>query len=381
MSKRIIRAAAVVLLVVSVPAWCQAESCEDAMKSSLDAQGRPHVQVYLIRARNCFGTEADSDPLVAKVTTALNNDKAAGSRVRTALGLLTEATTKADSPLAPSPQRQAAQAQLKRTTAAVAAEPSSPGKPNVSATDWEWNVASGVPALPGLRLDDDLQQQCAPPAPTTSCEAALRSTHAWLRLIALTHATLIEYSSEYTQAVKEFSDRRVKMWHAYRDEALPQFPWEYALNSYFMKRNDKRPVVDGNPQGYETIPTSQYIFLHPGASLEWRDAKQDTTDSNVKPALYLEVLGVNRWSFDDSTGEMLGGKGISLILSYANREGRTSTGYGLMFHSRLTKQFSLGITRAGNETVYLVNVDLAEYFKTNLSYWKDIGDKMAAEKQ
>ena len=86
------------------------------------------------------------------------------------------------------------------------------------------------------------------------------------------------------------------MWHAYRDDALPQFSWEYAINSARMKRTGK------NPQGFEPIPTSQIIFLHPGASLEWRDARKGSTDSRTKPAVYLEVLGINKWRWNEDTG-------------------------------------------------------------------------------
>ena len=78
---------------------------------------------------------------------------------------------------------------------------------------------------------------------------------------------------------------------------------------------------------------------------------------------------------------MVGGKGISIIMSYATRDGVEKVGYGLMFHSRLTKQFTLGITRAGNETVYLVNVDLADYFKEKLGYWKEVQKKIDTLKE
>jgi hypothetical protein len=204
----------------------------------------------------------------------------------------------------------------------------------------------------------------------------LKSANAWLRVFGLTTRALGAYSQEYFDSVVKNAEIRLKKWHSYRDDGLPQYPWEYAVNSYFMARNDKRPRVNGNPVGPEEVPTSQYIFLHPGASLEWRDASAETIDSGAKPALYVELFGINRWSFDEDTGAMLGSKGISIIVSYTNREGSESTGYGLLFHSRLTRQFTFGITRAGDETVYLVNVDFAEYFKEKLGYWKKVGAKI-----
>ena len=127
-----------------------------------------------------------------------------------------------------------------------------------------------------------------------------------------------------------------------------------------MKRTGK------NPQGFEPIPTSQIIFLHPGASLEWRDARKGSTDSRTKPAVYLEVLGINKWRWNEDTGAMIGGKGLSLIVSYTQRDAAKDFGVGLMFHSRRTRQFTLGITR----------VDLAEYVKDKLSYWKSVGQRI-----
>jgi hypothetical protein len=380
MKKQKLLRMAFVLVSVSASAVCQGKSCEDEIKGLLDAQGRPRsIEVYVSKAQACFGTEDDSDPVVVKFSAALKGDQAANLRVRRALGIVVDMAAAAGSPLLPVAAKDEAHLQLKKTVDAVAAAVS-PGNSAVSVTAWDLSVGGNLPAVPKLKLDDDLREKCAVGASTTLCSDARKSANAWLRVAALTKLALGEYSQKYLDAVKQLSDRRLKMWHAYRDDALPQFPWEYALNSHFMRRNDTRPIVDGNPQGYETIPTSQYIFLHPGASLEWRDAKQSTSDNHVKPALYVELFGVNHWSYDDSTGEMLGGKGISLMVSYANRKGRTSTGYGLMFHSRMTKQFTLGITRAGGETVYLVNVDLAEYFKKNLSYWKDIQNKIDAGK-
>jgi hypothetical protein len=232
-------------------------------------------------------------------------------------------------------------------------------------------------SVPDLKLDERLQLACAPEKPLAACRQTMMSTNEWLRFSNLMRRALVLYQKDYTDAVKAYADKRVRMWHAYRDDGLPQFPWEYALNSWVMRRTDQRPRVQGNPSGYEAIPTSQLILLHPGAGLEWREDQGAIDDENLKPALYLELFGINRWSYEED-GSMRGGSGISLMLSYTNRDGRESTGYGLMFHSRRTKQFSLGIARAGSDTVFMLNVDLAEYFKTYLPYWNDVQGKIDA---
>jgi hypothetical protein len=294
--------------------------------------------------------------------------------VQKALSLVAGNWFGANSSLQPEPTRNKARTRVQETLNGVKSTVP-PGNWPVAPVDWEWSAAAQLRVVEGLTLDEDLQRECASTAPPDRCATALKSANQWLTLSNLMQRGLALYSKEYTDAVKAYADRRVKMWHAYRDEALPQYPWEYLLNSAVMKSTDRRPRVNGNPVGYEQIPTSQIIFLHPGVSLEWRDAKGETQDDNVKPALYVELFGINRWDYDEA-GNMRGGKGISLMVSYANRNGKQSTGYGVMFHSRLTKQFTLGITRADGEMVYLVNVDLAEYFKTYLPHWKDVQSKI-----
>jgi hypothetical protein len=354
-------------------------TCETQTAAQL-TNGRPvNAGVYLTAAQNCFGRADDDEPLAAKVRATLtSSDAPVETRVKRALQLL-EAAVESLSPLEPVSARTEARTQLASAIAKVESS-LAPGNPPLAPVEWDWSVATDLRAVPSLRLDGDLMAACAAGRNADDCKAGLSSANSWLRVAGLTRLTLDEYSKNYLVDQRELSARRLKMWHAYRDEGLPQFLWEYWINSAQMKHADKRQTgPDGkNPLGYEPIPTSQFIFLHPGASLEWRDAKQDTTDSNVKPALYVELFGVNRWSWDEKTGDMKGGKGISLVMSYANRDGAKSTGYGLMFHSRLTKQFTLGITRAGDDTALLINVDLAEYFKQKMGYWKKIQEKIDA---
>jgi hypothetical protein len=72
---------------------------------------------------------------------------------------------------------------------------------------------------------------------------------------------------------------------------------------------------------------------------------------------------------------MIGGSGVSLITTYADRDNDTQVGYGLLFHSRFTKSYKLGITRSGDTTNLIFNIDLADFFKDKLSYWKDVEEE------
>ena len=53
----------------------------------------------------------------------------------------------------------------------------------------------------------------------------------------------------------------------------------------------------------------------------------------MKPVLYLELIGVNRWNEKDRWIDVPALRylsGASLIVSYADREGMKDTGYGFM---------------------------------------------------
>lgn len=368
---------ALLACVAFAPHVSNAGRCEDQSKATLADTPAITASAYLTAVQPCFGKTGDDAPVVVKFNAALSGADTVDLRVKRALNVISAAIDSPQLPLTPAPALATVREKLQGAVESVSAS-APPGTDAVGPQAWDWSVAAGLPPVPELQLDDDLAKACTAGPNDPACAAARETAHAWLRVAGMTGLALGEYSKEYLTGMAALSARRLKMWHAYRDEAMPQYPWEYWLNSKAMDKADKRPLGPDkkNPLGYETIPTSQFIFLHPGASLEWRDARQETTDSKAIPALYVELFGINRWAFDSATGEMIGGKGISVIVSYANRDGAKSTGYGLMFHSRLTKQFTLGITRAGNETAYLVNVDLAEYFKQNLGYWKDIQKKI-----
>lgn len=111
--------------------------------------------------------------------------------------------------------------------------------------------------------------------------------------------------------------------------------------------------------------------------LEYRDRPDSSTaddESKTAPIVYLEIFGRNRWSWNEKTGEMIGGSGVSLVATYADRDDDTEVGYGLLFHSRRSKAYTPGVTRSGDATNIIFNADLAEFFKERMGYWKSVGE-------
>jgi hypothetical protein len=249
----------------------------------------------------------------------------------------------------------------------------------------KWHVSAGqTSALPAVNVGRILDDGCGqtPPGatPTPACQKAINESKAWLRVFQLTERTLTQYSAPALNAILQRSTARLAMWHAYRDDGLPQFQWEWLLNSWRLNkadkgRNGRERDKDGQPIGPMKVPTDQIIFLHPGVGLEYRDKPNKASgsdDSKTSPIVYLELIGRNRWSWNESTGQMIGGSGVSIIATYADRNHDTKVGYGLQFHSRLTKNYTLGITRTGDTTSVVFNADLAEFFKDKMAYWKGV---------
>jgi hypothetical protein len=372
------RSAIAMIFLLLLSSGIYAANCESIAGAPPSGTAPSAFSAYLVKLGNCLGTADDDDELSKRVNTLLaGKSDPSFERSRRALHALLVDVMSNPADLMPDSDRTVAVNRLQEAVDGVE-KLGGAGAGSLAVTDWQWTLNGDVPAIPSLQVTGSLMAACAGSADDVGCKSARRNSLEWIRLARLTERALGDYAQPTFDQTQSYVQRRVNMWHAYRDVALPQYPWEYAVNSWRMKREDQREVGPGNknPLGMEPIPDSQLMFLHPGASLEWRDARKETADSKAMPALYVELIGINSWDWDTTSGAMVGGKGISIIMSYANRDGGEKVGYGLMFHSRISKQFTLGITRAGDETVFLVNVDLAEYAKKQLGYWKDIQTKV-----
>jgi hypothetical protein len=332
-------------------------------------------------ASSSYGVAEEKHPLTLEIRAFIDKD---ASPARLATALRTLAMRVKDGALyGPQDLREAFAANAQAAAADVAREVPS-GKGSTSPIPWQ--IEEGrVRAVPNLNLIGVLNSACpagSDPA-GDNCQNGIKTAKAWLRAAQLADAALSRYTQAFLDALLARSTQRLAMWHAYRDEALPQYPWEWLINSYRLNKGDKGPKgrerdANGQPIGPMNVPTDQIIFLHPGVGLEYRDrsdkepAAGTTADSKTAPIVYLEFLGRYRWSWDATTGKMIGGNGISLVGTYADRENDTEVGYGLMFHSRQTKTYTLGITRSGDTTNVIFNADLAEFFKDKLSYWRGV---------
>jgi hypothetical protein len=365
-------------------------AADDAACAMQEQEGRKVLTTSLVipqLAQTCYGVTEEQHAVTQKFFGMING-KPGGEPLAFALQALAAGVE--DDALYGEQDLRRAFAERARGAATGVANSVPPGEAQTSPLDWQVDNGT-VDAVPGLDVIAILDASCRPPPSplpepppppddSPGCLNAIAAAKAWLRVVQLVEAALTRYAAPTLDELLQRSTTRLAMWHSYRDEGLPQYPWEWLLNSARLNKADKgpggRPLdEDEQPIGPMRVPTDQIILLHPGVGLEYREHPDEPTatgDSNLSPIIYLEIVGRNRWSWDESTGTMLGGRGISFVATYADREDDTEVGYGVLFHMRRTKGYTLGITRSGDATNIIFNADVAEFFKDKLGYWKKV---------
>jgi hypothetical protein len=361
------------LLGVSV---AQADECQDQEAAGLAVVPASSV-IPVPPTSRCYGAAGENNALTKEIRRLVDPTPPAPGNLSQALRELAS-HVRTDGTYGDDAVRER-YADLAQRAAAGIESGVGPGNDPVATADWQVNGGrtKALPQIDVLQILNDSCGQTPPGAtPTPACQGGINRAKGWLRVFQLTERTLTQYSAPAINALLQRSTTRLAMWHAYRDDGLPQFQWEWLLNSWrHNKSDDRKRDAAGQPIGPMKVPTDQIIFLHPGVGLEYRDKANRSSgsdDSKTSPLVYLELIGRNRWSWNENTGEMIGGSGISLVATYADRNHDTKVGYGLLFHSRLTKNYTFGITRSGDSTNIVFNADLAEFFKDKMAYWKGV---------
>lgn len=361
---------------------CERASADDADCAQQQQNGLKVSKASIIvpqQGQRCYGVEEEQNPITQKFFKAIGKGTDTETLVVAVQRLATD--VEADKDLVASVREQFAKSA--RQTAVAMSSGIAVGEAQTATAVWKLNNGQ-VKAVPGLDLIKLLDTDCPTieSAASPACQGAIERAKSWLRARQLVEVALTRYSAPAFAELSQRSKVRLAMWHAYRDDGLPQYPWEWLLNSARLDRADKSANgrlrdTDDQPIGPMKTPTDQLVLLHPGVGLEYRGRSDQasTTGSATTPIVYLELIGRYRWSSDESTGAMLGGSGVSLVATYADRSGDTDVGYGILFHTRRTKAYTFGITRSGHATSIIFNADVAEFFKDKLPYSKKVDTK------
>jgi hypothetical protein len=149
------------------------------------------------------------------------------------------------------------------------------------------------------------------------------------------------------------------MWNKYLYDSKPMLPFDFVLTDWLTGGWSSS---DQYPDGFREPPKTQWFLFHPALGLEYASAAND--GEQLKPILYIELIGANRWSDDKRWFDAPGLRyfsGFSLVTSYADREGIKDVGYGGLL--TFDNVFSLGLVRYGTDTGVFLSVDLANAWR------------------
>ncbi|MFC1589141.1 hypothetical protein ACFL3P_02605 [Pseudomonadota bacterium] len=145
-------------------------------------------------------------------------------------------------------------------------------------------------------------------------------------------------------------------WDDYFTKARSQTFIELGLNTWRYK--------DQLDKGENVLPpSSQLIFLHPTAAIEYVDKAVD--GQQQKDALIIEWVGMNWWNMSVPLG-------FSVFSSYTDRTDQDDHALGLMVH--INNNYSIGYTHRNGGNGVIITLDLLKIFedkKTNLDKYKN----------
>ncbi|WP_144407669.1 hypothetical protein [Gynuella sunshinyii] len=160
----------------------------------------------------------------------------------------------------------------------------------------------------------------------------------------------------------EYSDD----WNQFFNEARSQT----LLDRMLTAQMNRKMLIS---QTFQKAPDTQYFVAHPGVVMEY--ANQAADGEQLKAALSVEWLGVNRWRgchFGFSNIPC----GLSIVSVYSDKASSRDIGHGAMFH--FSNAYSLGLIDRAGQTSVFISVDILKAFepeKNKIEKWRKQADK------
>ena len=217
---------------------------------------------------------------------------------------------------------------------------------------WIPTASMDGPQIPGtitgrpFPVSDLYEPYCGTGTAPKQCDDAEGSAMNLLRAMALMEQAIGLKTYVAAVGARKYSALRAAKWKSYFDDALLQYPWELGLNGLLFKESG---------DSYRDPPNHQIIFLHPQIAAEYVGGAPE--GDGFKPAVILEVAGVNfwRWSESGKTEKAIGG---SLGVLYSDRAEVKDVGIALTTH--FAQKYSLGVSFHDGDWGVFVNVPLSE---------------------
>jgi hypothetical protein len=211
------------------------------------------------------------------------------------------------------------------------------------------NESESSVLAPRIELESGLTQSCSDEGST--CPKASESAVRLLQNIALAR----EIGSFYGQPVVVGLAAKVKEinadWDHFLFDSKPMYPQDLWLTDLFTR---KTSAYD-EQLGFREAPDTQYFLLHPAPGFSY---VSDASDGDqLQPAVYVELLGLNKWRWKYMTG-------VSLIVEYSDRADVEDMGWGALLTFR--NKLSLAITTHDGDVGVTLGLDLANFYKDRL---------------
>lgn len=307
---------------------------------------------------NCLGGEQDMDPETREAfmklpEAAFKEAGTASSPVETAL-IAASVLDTARRELASSPQAvtafpQALQA-IDAATAAIRAGVAPARAALLESGYWRWNPAGE--GFEGLPVDLKARLSGCTGTPDAACLAEYQLAAVVIRAATIAERAVNYYRRPVASIALADALRRDARWTAYFEEAPSQFPWELALNSLRFSRHAR------SRQGFVDTPNDQWILLHPRAGFEFVNTAPK--GNKLNPAIAVEVVGYNRWTWDDARPARA--IGASFVISVSDIADKDVIGYGALV--RIAHKYSASVIWRNGRPGLLVGADLAQWLQT-----------------
>lgn len=369
--------AAITILVGLLSAPAESADCRQERRMAFTHNADRWI-AFTLHSQTCLGRDRDSATWVGKIGKALRAVPAAseinGDLVATKLATIVHEQIRPQ--MTHLAVRETAKTQFNTAIDATHEYLRNGGPSSGSGviTTGHWQLPGGtLSSVPAVNLKKSITENCpkikAVPASGSACAKTITNAENIMRLATLMERVMTKYHHRMLGAYRDRYTKRKKQWDSYRDEARPQYQWEWMINSLRMALGDKRPLDDkGQPMGPQTIPTDQLIVLHPGVGVE--NLTASGANSDTSGTVYLEWIGYNRWRWHGVSGKMTNGMGLSLVSSYAQRGQVGDMSHGIMLHYQ--NSYSLAITRGQNGSGILFSVNLAEWYRNKMKYFDEV---------
>jgi hypothetical protein len=238
--------------------------------------------------------------------------------------------------------------------------------PHQKRTFWTWdgtqNQADQRP-LGGTGIDIHgmfARAGCSAAPQGQACAATRATVEGLVRAARIAERAFSVDQAAAIQRARTDAAVRDARWRSYFADTRSQYPWEILFNSWIYDHS-VRPSA-----GISGPPRWQLITLHPDVGMQY--VKSAAAGDRFKPALILEIIGYNGWSWGNDN-KAQDAWGASVVRTYADTASVPTGAWGISIHRN--SKYTLSFSRLDGKTGVLFSIDLAGAVTKASEEWSD----------